>query len=338
MKLKKDLEDKILFNYQLKNLIANLLSSSFLQKNPLYLSFYKNYMEKKMLKYKNIPFLVMIENTNVCNSSCSFCPHKVMKRKIGVMEISLFKKIVKESVSLGIENMTLHGFGEPLMDKNFFEKVKIAKEAGIFRVSTNTNGFLLNEKVLKDVFSSGLDEIFISLDAASENIYQKLRPPLKYSVIEKNIVRLLEERKKRNSVKPKIILSFVESDINKNEKKDFLMKWKDKVDHISISFIHNWAGSIVKKENFIKGMKDPCRFLWTDMVVSYNGDISLCCQDFENKIILGNLKNSTISEVWGGEKLEKIRDWHKKKLFKNIFLCQKCELNYHFRSPWWLIG
>ena len=140
-----------------------------------------------------------------------------------------------------------------------------------------------------------------------------------------------------NKNKPEIILSFVESDINYNETNRFISKWKNKVDHISISQIHNWTGEIHhSNSNYIYRQKDPCRLLWTDMVISWDGSIPLCCNDYENKIILGNIKENKIEDVWNSKSLRKIRTLHKKKLFQDILLCKDCEYNYHDKSNWWV--
>jgi len=256
-----------------------------------------------------------------------------MKRKLGTMEMRLYKKIVDEGKNMGISQITLHGFGEPLTDKYFFDKVRYAKRKGISKVTTNTNGILLDFEKIKKIFESGLDEIYISFDAASELTYRKIRPRLNFSQIEENIRQLTLEKKKREVQKPKIFLSFVETKENISEEEQYLKRWGRLVDGISISKMHNWAGGI--KLDFEKAKKDPCRLLWTDMVVSWDGKVPLCCNDYENRVILGDLNSQNISEVWQGEKLKKIRGKHQKSLFNEIKLCANCQSNFHYRMPWW---
>ncbi|MDY6895963.1 MAG: SPASM domain-containing protein, partial [Thermotogota bacterium] len=81
--------------------------------------------------------------------------------------------------------------------------------------------------------------------------------------------------------------------------------------------------------------KDPCRLLWTDMVINWNGDVPLCCNDYERGVCLGNIKESSIKDIWGGLKLQNMREFHEKREFNKIKICNNCEYNYHDKSNWW---
>ena len=72
--------------------------------------------------------VVHIESTNLCNFKCSFCPHTKMKRKKGIMDFELYKKIIDEIKDWGIEELNLTGFGEPLLDPLLTEKIKYARK------------------------------------------------------------------------------------------------------------------------------------------------------------------------------------------------------------------
>lgn len=336
MKIGKLIYNQVLYNHRQKKIAAKLLKSPLLIKNPVYNFFYNRLLTQKMKQFEKIPFRVMIENTNVCNANCIFCPHKIMKRKVGVMNMGLFKKIIEECKKVKIEYVTIYGFGEPLLDKQFFERVEYTKSVGIQRVTTNTNGMYLDEEKIEKVFNSGLDEIYVSFDAATSKTYKKIRPGLDFQIVKKNILNLVKERERRQSKKPEIVLSYVESRDNKHEIKKYIKQWKGMVDNISVSFIQNWTGDIESGEILMGGRRDPCRLLWTDMVISWNGDVPLCCNDYGNRMILGNINDQSIKEVWGGDKLRIIRELHKGGEFEKINICAKCEYNFHHKSPWWV--
>ncbi|MGB9637231.1 MAG: radical SAM/SPASM domain-containing protein [Microgenomates group bacterium] len=323
---------QIVYHPRIKKMAAWVLGSS-IARNPFYLWLYKKYINCQIKKLEKAPLRLMVENTNLCYANCIFCPHKDMKRKTGIMDKKTFKKIVRQAKEMGIDELTLHGFGEPLLDKDFFTKVRVAKYFGIPLVRTNTNGMYLTKEKLKDVFESDLDEIYISFDAATEATFQTIRPGLNFHQVEKNILGLVNERKKRKSQKPRIYLSFVESKENAFETEQYLRKWKGLVDGISVSFLHNWAGKL--KANEKKTPRDPCRLLWTDLVISWNGDIPLCCSDYEGRVILGNINQQTLKEIWFGEKLKKIRQFHLKGSFDKIDICRNCDLNCRRKLPWW---
>ena len=277
----------------------------------------------------------MIENTNSCNANCIFCPHKIMKRKRGVMSMDLYKRIINDCVEEKIDFVTVYGFGEPLLDRDFIKRLKYAKTKGIKRLTTNTNAMYLTENIARQIIEAGLDEIFISFDAETAKTYRQVRPGLDFATVEKNIKTLSKLRQKLKRRKPEIVLSFVETDINRAESAGYIKKWQKTVDHISVSQIHNWTGDIDNGRKII-GQRDPCRLLWTDMVVSWDGKVPLCCNDYENKVILGDMKKQSISEVWGGKKLARARKMHVNGNYKAISLCKNCQYNYHHKSPWWV--
>lgn len=337
MKIGDRIYNLILYNRNIKQATMYFLKSSLLLKNPLYNFWYAKLVVKKMQKFEKIPFRVMIENTNVCNADCTFCPHKFMKRKTGIMDVDLSRRIIDECKDLGIDYVTIYGFGEPFLDSYFFERVEYAKSKGISRVTTNTNAMYLNNEKIRKILESGIDEVYISFDAATEVTYKRIRPGLNFGRVEQNVSNLISEKMKRNLRKPEITLSFVESSFNKHEVKQYIQKWKNKVDNISISTIHNWGGDIESdNENSDSSRRDPCRLLWTDMVISWNGDVPLCCNDYENKNILGNIKEQSIPKIWGGKKLRRIREVHKAGDFAKINVCADCEYNFHHKSPWWI--
>jgi MoaA/NifB/PqqE/SkfB family radical SAM enzyme len=37
------------------------------------------------------------------------------------------------------------------------------------------------------------------------------------------------------------------------------------------------------------------------MIIDWNGDAVLCCDDWSHKVILGNLKKQSIEEIWFGD-------------------------------------
>ena len=327
--------DKVIFNPYFKRIAISLLNSHFLFRNPIYTYCYKKRMKFVMKQYENLPFRVMIENTNICNANCIFCPHSKMKRDQGYMSLNLYRKIIDECVKFKIEYVIVYGFGEPLIDPHFPDRIAYAKSKGIQRVATNTNASLLNEEISKQIINAGLDEICISLDAASKDIYSKIRRGLDFDVVEENIRTLIQLRKSIGFSHPKIILSFVQTEENISQIKKYISKWKDKVEAISIDNMHNWHNTLdkIKVTDFHHSRKrDPCRFVWTDMVISWDGRVPLCCLDYDNEVIIGDANKVSIREIWSGGILRKIRLAHQKNLFHEITICSNCQ----YKSVWWI--
>jgi MoaA/NifB/PqqE/SkfB family radical SAM enzyme len=86
------------------------------------------------------PEIVQIESTNLCNAKCVFCPRDEMRRRQGVMDFDLYRKVVDETAALGVTHLRVHNYGEPFLDKELVEKVRYAKQKGIAEVGMISNG------------------------------------------------------------------------------------------------------------------------------------------------------------------------------------------------------
>lgn len=319
------------------NLGRKVLSTTVVVNSKVYNSLYNKKIRKTIEKLeKKYPMGVDIGTTNLCNAACIMCPHSKLK-KMGTMDMKLYKKIIDNCQRLGIKIITLSFFGEPLLDKTLIKKIEYAKEKDM-AVAFYSNASLLDEKWAEKLINSGLDSITISFDGYSKGTYEKIRKKLKFETTKSNILGLIKMKNKLNRKNPKINLVLVELEENKNEIKQFYKEWKDKVDSINIINMRNWANDIQKagtKESFHfnkKLKRKPCALIWLKMVVDWNGDVVLCCDDWNHSTILGNLKKQTIEEIWKGEKLRKIRGAHLKGEFYKVPLCSGCNK----KSVWWM--
>jgi len=321
------------------NVGRKILSASFITNNKLYNSLYDKKIRKSIEKLsRKYPWGVDIGTTNLCNAECIMCPHSKLK-KMGTMNMKLYKKIIDNCKKLNIKIITLSFFGEPFLDKGIIEKIKYAKEKGM-SVAFYSNASLLTEELAKKIINSKLDGITISFDGYSKETYEKIRKKLKFDIVKRNILNLVEIRKKMKKDNPKINLVLVELEENKREIRQFYKEWRKKVDGINIINMRNWANDIQKegtKESFHfnkKIKRKPCALIWQKMVIDWNGDVVLCCDDWNHSTVLGNLKKQTIEEIWKGNKLRKIREAHIKGEFWKVSLCSDCNK----KSIWWLIN
>src|SRR4030043_481203 len=92
-----------------------VLSTPFIVNSRLYNNLYEKKI-KEVIKNRDYPLGLDIGTTNLCNAACIMCPHSRLK-KMGTMDMKLYKKIIDNCERLKIKNITLSFFGEPLLDK-----------------------------------------------------------------------------------------------------------------------------------------------------------------------------------------------------------------------------
>ncbi len=265
------------------------------------------------------PYVVFIEATNACNAKCLMCPRDKMTRAVKRMDFSLFKKIVDECAEMGIAKISPFMYGEPLLNKDIVEMVKYIKEKTRALVNLNTNAQLLDSKVAEELLDAGLDVLTVSIDGATKESYEKIRKGLKFEKVVGNIEEFIKLRDK-GRYDTKVNLFFVRMKDNEDEERNFLKKWKGKVNRICVSDYSVYTGEVddrrVGNQRKVAG-KFPCPKLWTDLTILSDGRVALCCQDFDGRGIIGDAKKQSLRDIWDG------------KVVKNI---RKCQLAGHFRG------
>jgi MoaA/NifB/PqqE/SkfB family radical SAM enzyme len=275
-----------------------------------------------------LPEIVQIESTNICNAKCVFCPRDDMERRQGIMDMTLFRKVVDECAALGIEHVRMHNYGEPFVDRQLVEKVRYAKQAGIPQVGMISNGSLITEAAARGMIDAGLDAINISVDASGKETFEKTRVGLKYDKVIANVERLLALREAAGTRRPKLILSFVRQN-NDEDERAFIEHWRKRADKIHITDLHNWAGTLHQRSD----VNYPCYRPWLTFTALWDGRVSLCCADFDGRTILGDLRTSTIAEIWNSEAYKALRREHL--TTGGPAICQSCDLPKK-DSPLWI--
>ena len=156
------------------SVIQNALNAS-----PIKSSNYKKFKAWKLDTSSPVNFLpvrVDIENVSRCNFSCNMCQVSLWDngKRADDMNLDSFQTILSQLPTL--VEAKIQGFGEPLLNSEvFFDMVKAAKSDNLW-VRTTTNASLLHvNSNIDKLLESGINEIQISLDAASEDVFKKIR-------------------------------------------------------------------------------------------------------------------------------------------------------------------
>ena len=214
-----------------------------------------------------------------------------------------------------------------MLRKDLPELIRKSKDSGVLDIMIHTNGSLLNKQLSIDLIQSGLTKINFSLDAASPQVYGKLRSEGKYEKVISNINDFIEVRNKIGRSYPRIRLSFVVCDENKHEQEAFYELWKDKVNVIAFQQLYDYSkgnGSDNVDLNSKKCAPYSCVQLWQLLAVSCEGDILPCLQDFEHEHVLGNLETHSLYDCWHSEKMNRFRELHMNNRWHEIPMCRRC--------------
>jgi radical SAM protein with 4Fe4S-binding SPASM domain len=292
--------------------LSKIVNSGFY--NKIYLKSIKN-------KVKTLhPKILQIETTNFCNARCVMCPHVVMKRGRRVMNEKNFEKILDNVVkSYKIERLVLSGFGEPFIDKGLIDKIRYSnKKYPNLAIDIYTNASLLTIKKTEELLQTKISRITLSVNATKKK-YKKIMG-LNYNITKNNILHFLKEKNEKKH--PVLVnISLMVLDENKEDVEEFIEFWSPKTDSVRVYAPSDWAGgikNIIQMTPFKNKKRWPCFALWNNITVDVEGNVIMCCRDYESKKILGNLLKKDIKEI------------RNSKEFKELL---KKQLNFDFKTP-----
>ena len=237
------------------------------------------FIDQKVEFYNKIPLFNWIEISPIdaCNRKCVFCPKsdsKIAPDTYNVMNNKYIEKLAKELKFINYTGTVVFaGYGEPMLDKTIFEKISILSK--ICNVEITTNGDPINKKNLIRLVESGISKIVVSLYDGPEQV---------------------EEFNKL----------FISAGVDQN-KYVLRDRWYKEDDGWGL-MVTNRAGTLDLENKNLPQKKDmSCYYSHYSMMIDWNGNCYLCTQDWQRKMISGNIADQNIIDIWNSEILKKYR-------------------------------
>lgn len=166
-----------------------------------------------MLPEPPLPSKLQIEPVGRCNLKCPMCvaPYRDMASSpVGGRDALIALELLHDVVNSlpGLEEVHLQGIGEPLLHPRVIDLVRCVVEAGA-RVTTSSNLTLLDDRMAELCVASGLDTVHVSIDAASPEVYRRIRVGASLDQVVANVKRLVRARRRLGSQLPRLKLVMV---------------------------------------------------------------------------------------------------------------------------------
>jgi radical SAM protein with 4Fe4S-binding SPASM domain len=282
---------------------------------------YENYLIDKKHKFlPEYPISVILELVNRCNLECTMCFQGYRNdSEKSVLDEKTLQKLFQEFKNNKLEALLLSS-SEPLLYKNFDKILKLAENSKIMDIFLFTNGTLLNNKNSELILNSSLTRLFVSVDAATETTYDKVRIPVNKNIlntkrlekIENNIKNFINSRNNLNKKLPLVRVSFVALKSNVHEVNMFINKWIDIVDTVeiqkenSIDIYDELLKNLPK--NKITITEYNCNEPWGQVTINSDGSVGPCCNTVGRNIPIGNIKKETLKDIWQGKEMTAVRN------------------------------
>lgn len=273
------------------------------------------------------PYTLLIEPSSLCNFRCVQCFQSLKQenyftRNRKNMPLERFEKIIRQLQSWPGEKLKvlkLSLYGEPLVNPDFCEMLRIAKEAGVAdRIETTSNVSLLTPEIAGKMVEYALDYLRVSIYSADPVRHKEITSSvISPEQIHRNLAVLRDLKKAAGSERPFVSPKMLDT-FDEKQNRAFMEMYQDVADELYLDKPHNWIKT--EEESFIgriygddtdKAVADfrknssariACPMAFTTMAVRCNGDVSPCCVDFIGGTNLGNMEENTLQEIWNSQK------------------------------------
>lgn len=165
-----------------------------------------------------------------------------------------------------------------------------------------------------------------SVDGWNEEGYKQVRRGGDFRTVLSNIEYFLKEKKRANLRLPITRAACVLSKFTYKAMDNFSEFWKKRVDMVEFQNFQAIQG-------YNEGLRPPgskvdrdftCYAPWQQVVIRANGDVLPCCCFYATEfLVVGNIKNSSLYEIWNSKQMKKIR---KELLNNNFSFSPACKL------------
>ena len=241
--------------------------------------------------------VVEFETTAYCNRKCEYCPNADFERFGGednfFMNEKVFYELINQLEALNYSGLiSPHLYGEPMSDHRMLDwSSHIKKKLPHSKLKIVTNGDFLNIKNFYEFLEAGVDIFYISKHA------KQLKKPCR------DLLESLDE----STMKKYVLLQDFYKDYYEDQK-----------------MFTNRGGAIGLSEGNNKKPPVNCSYA-TYPVINTFGDLILCCQDFHNKYIFGNIMDRNLKEIWFDKKNIQLR----KRIYDyklDLKICRDCKM------------
>lgn len=284
------------------------------------------------------PFSIFVFPTTYCNFKCVYCAHSLgldaMKKTYDFvpenMSMETYGKFIHQMKKIPdkLKMLCLMGQGEPLINKDIPVMVKMAKDAEIAeRVEIISNGSLLDKTMSDRLIEAGLDTLRISLQGLNSKKYKDIcGANINFDDFMDNIRYFYAHKNNTN-----LFVKIMDVCLEEGEEEKFYRLFEDCSDRMYIEkMLPAYDGVEITKNMKVEydryGRKhekrNVCPLPFYMLGIFPNGDVEPCDTIYK-PIVLGNINNSELIDMWNGEKL---REFWKLQLKGNRLQNDKCKV------------
>jgi radical SAM protein with 4Fe4S-binding SPASM domain len=312
------------------------------------------------------PIIYNIETTNACNMRCKMCPRTTkMDREITFLKQDFYEDVITQikphskelwykwekfcTETYGIrpddrpsENhfflyiipkvIQLHGYGDPLLDKNLGNVIKILDDYG-FESYFSCNPANINVERTEEMMKAGLDYLKYSFESTDDLKFKDIRGnAANFTEAYEKTLEVLSIKEKRG-FDTTIIITMIDVGHDVAQQEEFrkltdvfekhnvyiYLKSEDqqwyRTDETLKEYLEDEGRDIPAQDKEFYGTNsihwsEFCKHPWMSISVKSDGEVHMCMEDYNNEIFLGDSRKKSLYEIWNGDLYDKFRRDH----------------------------
>lgn len=314
-----------------------------------------------------VPLVFNIETTNHCNMKCIMCQRPTdLRRELRHMDDATFDIILSQLIpqkdevfrtwqgfvdkqlrmgevkpsennfyfDIVARAVTLHGFGEPVLDPNLPGRVAALTARGV-PTYFSCNPCNINLEMFAELLTAGTGYIKFAMDSLDDQEARQIRGgKADFSKSYGKILQVLDMKEKLGS-DTVLVLTMLNMSGDRKKGEGFLNLWADKDVYAYVKSLDNkWLleakGEKEKSsvENLNHYIGQYCEYAWTSVTILADGSVVPCTQDINGTWTFGNVHEQPLAEIWNSPRYREFRELQLAGDSPESFMCQgKCDWN-----------
>lgn len=252
------------------------------------------------------PLYVTLEISSRCNFFCPMCRRTSVDEHGEDMSLRVFQEVERGLCDMGLPvSINYYNAGEPLMNPNLSVMVSALR---VKKKTISTNGYL----PFSWLASSSMSRVTISIDGHCRESYRAFRGD-HYGVVVNRTMDYLQAKMDHQKKEQTTIIQMLDFPGLAGEKEDFIRFWLNApgVDAVHIKKLEDQKDGVVRS---------TCRLPFVHLCVFANGDVGPCHTDIEKEMVVGNVLEFPLKNLWSCRELYNIQ--------QGRATCSKCRCPY----------
>jgi|ETNmetMinimDraft_20_1059909.scaffolds.fasta_scaffold08574_3 radical SAM protein with 4Fe4S-binding SPASM domain len=295
----------------------------------------------------DFPRYIDIELTNSCNFHCLMCSvgTNATVREKGFMKDEIYYKILNE-INEYKTPIRFVRWGEALLHPKLIGYIKDAKNMGIM-CHLNTNASLLDEDKIEELIEIRLDSIKFSFQGVDRKTYNEMRNVDFFDDLIVIVRHFYEKRGGRPYPYIHVATTITyETQEEVEEFKNFLKDFTDLVtvgrtvlEHLDTDKVRlgdkdkKILKSLRELESVVEKRLKCCPEVFDKLSINWDGKVTACCRDYDNKMIVGDLNKITLKKAWNSEIISSYRRLLAERKYNLIEQCKDCYDHMQVQTP-----